>query len=51
MYFVNQYEKIRKFLEHEQDQPSEEFIDFKAISDSQLYPNQAILKEYDNGMK
>ena len=43
--------KIRKFLEHEQDQPYEEFTDFKAISDPQLHPNQAISKEYDDGTK
>ena len=43
--------KIRKFLEHEQDQLYEEFTDFKAIIDPQLHPNQAILKEYDDGTK
>ena len=38
-------------MEHEQDQPYEEFTDFKAIIDPQLHPNQAILKEYDDGTK
>ena len=50
-YFVNQYEIILKFSEDEHDQLYEEFIDFKTISDSQTDLNQAILKEYDNGMK
>ena len=48
MYFVNQYKKIS---EEKHDQLYKEIIDLKTISDSQIAPNQAILKEYDNGMK
>ena len=51
IYFVNQYKKIQKISEEKHDQLYKEIIDLKKISDSQIAPNQAILKEYDNGMK
>lgn len=51
MYFVNQCKKIYKILKEKHDQLYKEIIDLKTISDSQIAPNQAILKEYDNGTK